>query len=357
MTRDRHEESVARGTGGRGREARAGRAVQENPTVIPQDLAKYRHALPQMSGDFFLTDGGIETTLMFLDGLDLPYFAAFHLFRTQRGEDALRKYYRTYAQLAQRRRSGLVLETATWRANADWGDKLGYTADELAEVNRTSVAMLAELRAEYETPHVPIVVSGCMGPRGDGYVPAELMSAAQAEDYHRRQVETFAGTAVDLVTAMTMNYVEEAVGLARAARGAELPVVVSLTVETDGRLPTGQPLGDAIEQIDAETGGHPSYFMINCAHPSHFTFAVDGDHPWTDRIRGLRANASSLSHAELNEAIELDAGDPEALGRDYALLKGRPLRQLNVFGGCCGTDHRHIDQIAAACLPLFLGGA
>lgn len=217
--------------------------------------------------------------------------------------------------------------------------------------------MLAEIRAEFEAPDVPIVISGCIGPRGDGYVPSELMSAAQAEDYHGRQVETFAGTAVDLVTGITLNYVEEAVGLTWAAEGAELPVVISLTVETDGRLPTGQSLGEAIEQIDAETGGYPSYFMINCAHPSHFVLAVDGDHLWKDRIRGLRANASSMSHAELNEALELDAGDPEALGRDYASLKARQLRRLNVFGGCCGTDHRHIDQIAAACLPLFLGEA
>ncbi len=277
-------------------------------------MAKYRNSLPQMSSDFFLTDGGIETTLIFLEGLDLPYFAAFHLFQTQEGENALRKYFRTYAQLAQKRRSGLVLETATWRASSDWGDKLGYTADELNEVNRKCVALLEELRAEYEAPDVPIVISGCIGPRGDGYVPAELMSVAQAEDYHSQQVETFAGTAVDLVTAITMNYVEEAVGLTRAAKGAELPVVVSLTVETDGRLPTGQSLGDAIEQIDAETAGHPSYFMINCAHPSHFTAVVNGDQPWKDRIRGLRANASRMSHAELNEAIELDAGDPEVAG-------------------------------------------
>lgn len=316
-------------------------------------MVKYRHALPQMSGDFFLADGGIETTLIFLDGLDLPFFAAFHLFRTQQGEDALRKYFRTYAELAQKHRSGLVLETATWRASADWGNKLGYTADELAEVNRRSVAMLEEIRAEYQAEDISVVISGCIGPRGDGYVPTELMSAAQAEDYHGPQVETFAGTAVDLVTAITMNYVEEAVGLARAAKNVELPVVISLTVETDGRLPTGQSLGDAIKQIDAATGGYPSYFMINCAHPSHFSPVVDGDQPWKDRIHGLRANASKMSHAELNEALELDAGDPVALGRDYAMLKGRHLKYLNVFGGCCGTDHRHIDQMALACLPLF----
>jgi S-methylmethionine-dependent homocysteine/selenocysteine methylase len=320
-------------------------------------MANYRRALSQMRGDLFLTDGGIETTLMFLEGLDLPFFAAFHLFRTQQGEDALRKYFRTYAELAKKHRSGLVLETATWRASADWGNKLGYTSRELAEVNRRSVAMLEEIRTEYETADSSIFISGCIGPRGDGYVPTALMSVDEAESYHSQQVETFAGTAVDLVTAITMNYAEEAIGLARAARNEELPVVISLTVETDGRLPTGQSLGDAIKQIDAATASYPSYFMINCAHPSHFSTIVEGEQPWKDRIHGLRANASKMSHAELNEASELDAGDPEALGRDYAMLKSRQLKHLNVFGGCCGTDHRHVDQMAFACLPLFRGAA
>jgi len=316
-------------------------------------MAKQRRALPQMSGNPFLTDGGIETTLIFLEGLDLPLFAAFHLFRTEQGVAALTKYFRTYADLAQKHGSGLVLETPTWRASADWGTKLGYTAVELAEVNRRSVALLESVRAEYETANVPIVISGCIGPRGDGYVPSELMSVEQAEVYHGQQIETFAEAAVDLVTGITMNYVEEAIGLGLAAKKAQLPVVISLTVETDGRLPTGLPLGEAITEIDAATTGYPSYFMINCAHPSHFARAVDGDEPWKDRIHGLRANASRMSHAELNEAVDLDAGDPEELGRDYALLRSRHLKRLNVFGGCCGTDDRHVDQMALACLPLF----
>ncbi len=316
-------------------------------------MAKYRNALPQSQGSFFLTDGGIETTLIFLDGQDLPYFAAFHLLKMHSGEESLRKYFRTYAELARTHRSGLVLETATWRASKDWGDRLGYTAEALAEANRKCVDLLEEIRNEYENTETPIVISGCIGPRGDGYVPTDLMSERQAEDYHRSQVETFAGTPVDLVTAITMNYAAEAIGLARAAQKAALPVVISVTVETDGRLPTGQSLGEAIKQIDEATSGYPSYFMINCAHPTHFSGVVDGDEEWTSRIRGLRANASVMSHAELNDAPELDAGDPEALGRDYAVLKKQKLKYLNVFGGCCGTDHRHVHQMALACLPLF----
>ena len=316
-------------------------------------MAKYRNSLSQMQGDFFLTDGGIETTLIFLDGQELPHFAAFHLLKTQSGEESLRKYFRTYAELARTHRSGLVLETATWRASTDWGDRLGYTADALAEANRKCVDLLESIRNEYETTETPIVISGCIGPRGDGYVPTNLMSEGQAEEYHRIQVETFAGTSIDLVTAITMNYAEEAIGLTRAAKQAGLPIVISITVETDGRLPTGQSLGEAINQIDKATSGYPSYFMINCAHPSHFSDVVDGGEEWTSRIRGLRANASMMSHAELNEAPELDTGDPEALGRDYAALKKEKLKNLNVFGGCCGTDHRHVHQMALACLPLF----
>jgi S-methylmethionine-dependent homocysteine/selenocysteine methylase len=312
-----------------------------------------RNALPQLSGDFFMTDGGIETTLIFLDGQELLHFAAFHLFKTPEGRNALRKYFRTYGELAKKFNVGLILETATWRANSDWGEKLGYSTDALAEVIRNSVRLLEEIRSEYETGRMPIVISGCVGPRGDGYIPDTAMSARDAEDYHRMQVETFADTAADLVTAITMNYTQEAVGIARAAKQATMPVVISFTVETDGNLPTGQSLGDAIKQVDDATSGYPAYFMINCAHPSHFDRVVRGDEPWAAWIRGLRANASRMSHAELNEAPELDAGNPTELGQEYAALRNQQLKYLNVMGGCCGTDHRHVEQIAAACVPLF----
>jgi homocysteine S-methyltransferase len=317
------------------------------------DVAKYRSALPQLGGDFFMTEGGLETTLVFLEGFDLPDFAAFVLYETPEGEGALRKYFLTYAELAKRFGTGLVLETATWRANPDWGEKLGYSKDALAEANAKAVRLLEEIRSDYETPETPIVISGCVGPRGDGYVVEHAMSDKEAEEYHREQIETFAGTAADLVTALTMNYAEEAIGLARAAERADMPVVLSFTVETDGRLPTGQSLGEAIGQVDDATSGYPAYYMINCAHPSHFDRVVEGDEPWAERIRGLRANASRMSHAELDEAPELDAGDPPELGQEYAGLKNRRLKHLNVMGGCCGTDHRHIECIASASLPLF----
>ena len=265
--------------------------------------------------------------------------------------------YQTYGELAKKLNVGLILETATWRANPDWGEKLGYGTEDLAEANSRAVRLLQEIRSEYETDRMPIVISGCIGPRGDGYIPGTAMSAIEAEAYHQIQIETFANTAADLVTAITMNYAEEAVGIVRAAKHANMPIVISFTVETDGNLPTGQPLGDAIKQVDDATSRYPTYFMINCAHPSHFASVLHGNEPWAARIRGLRANASKMSHAELNEAPELDAGNPIELGQEYAALRKQQLKHLNVMGGCCGTDHRHIEQIALACLPIFRGAA
>ena len=309
--------------------------------------------LAHLAGEGFITDGGLETTIIFLDGRELPYFASFPLLDDEPGRALLRKYFDAYADLAVGLGAGLVLETPTWRANPDWAAKLGYTAAQLKDVNVRAAALLAEVREARETPATPIVISGCLGPRGDGYVPANAMTADAAADYHRPQLEAFAGSAADLASAITMNYIDEAIGIARAAEAAGLPVVISFTVETDGALPTGRPLAEAIERTDDATGGYPAYYMLNCAHPSHFESALDGGAAWTDRLRGLRANASRMSHAELDEAPELDAGDPAELGRDYAALKRGPLKRLNVLGGCCGTDDRHVHAIGTSCRPLF----
>lgn len=315
-------------------------------------MAKYRNKLPQLGDGLYITDGGIETTLIFHEGLELPDFAAFHLLKTPEGEAALRKYFRMYAQIAKLFATGLVLESATWRANAHWGTRLGYTPEMLADANRRAIHLLEEIRIEYETERTLVVISGCLGPRGDGYVPDRAMSEQEAEAYHRKQVETLAGSAVDMMCAITMNYVEEALGIVRAAQRVDMPVAISFTVETDGSLPTGQSLKTALEQVDEATSGYPCYYMINCAHPTHFDHVVAEGGLWLDRIRGLRANASRKSHAELNESPELDVGNPVELGMQYASLKKR-LSRLNVMGGCCGTDHRHVEQIAEACSPLF----
>jgi homocysteine S-methyltransferase len=312
-------------------------------------MAKYRNALPQLSGTPFLTDGGMETTMIFHEGIPLPHFAVFDLLRTADGVKQIRAYYDRYAAMATAHGVGFMLECPTWRANADWGDKLGYSRDGLAEANRRAVGLMADIRARHETPESPIVISGNIGPRGDGYVAGRMMSADDAQDYHSAQVNVFRTTEADIVSAFTMNYVEEAIGIVRASKAAAMPVVISFTLETDGRLPSGASLQDAIETVDAATSSAPIYYMINCAHPTHFEDVLTPGSRWVDRIRGLRANASKRSHAELDSCADLDIGNPEELGHEYQALR-RKLPQLTVFGGCCGTDHRHVEQIAQSCM-------
>ena len=311
-------------------------------------MSQYRKRLPQLEGGLFLTDGGIETTLIFHDGLELPHFAAFHLLKDEAGAAVLRGYFVRYAEIARANGVGFILESPTWRASSDWGGKLGYSAAALATANARSIGLMQELRTAFENERTPIVVSGCVGPRGDGYDPGTAMSPEEAEAYHAGQIGVFAGTDADMVTAITMTSASEAIGLTRAAQAAGMPVAISFTVETDGRLPTGQTLKEAIAEVDGTTGSAPVYYMINCAHPTHFDATLAGKGGWLDRIRGIRANASKRSHAELNEAPDLDDGDPVELGGQYrALVRRHP--QIAVLGGCCGTDHRHIAQICEAC--------
>jgi len=297
----------------------------------------------------FITDGGMETTLIFDDGIDLPDFASFVLLNDADGIEALRAYYATYLEIAAEHGVGIVLDTPTWRANPDWGNRLGYSTEALADIDRRGVALLEDLRATGNgAPQ--LIISGCIGPRGDGYRVDNEMTAEEAQRYHEPQVEAFANSAADLVSALTLTYADEAIGVARAARDAEIPIVISFTVETDGRLPSGQSLREAIEAVDAETDGSIAYFMINCAHPTHFAHVLEEDGDWRGRIRGLRANASEKSHAELDEAEELDPGDPTALAQHYRELQTR-LPNLTVVGGCCGTSHRHVAEICAAMTP------
>ena len=308
----------------------------------------------------YLTDGGLETTLIFREGLDLPEFAAFDLLKTPAGYQALQTYYRTYAAMAQRHNVGFILESPTWRANRDWGAKLGYNSNALTAVNQRAIALLHTVRKEYETEQSPMLVSGCIGPRGDGYVTHTAMQPTQAATYHTPQILAFQDARADLVSAMTINYVEEAIGIVYAAQAIGMPVVISFTLETDGRLPSGQTLRSAIEQVDASTGQGPAYYMINCAHPQHFDAILTEEHlngatpqdSWLGRIRGIRANASTRSHAELDAAPNLDDGNPHELGKQHRQLLEK-LPYLTVLGGCCGTDERHVEAICKACLPVL----
>lgn len=311
--------------------------------------AKYRSNLPQMKGGTFLSDGGMETTLIFHEGTDLPHFASFVLLSTPEGRRQLKDYYTKYLEIACERGVGFILDSATWRANPDWAEKLGYDADALDAINRAAIELLVELRNAFETPSTKCVVSGAIGPRGDGY-KADRMTADEAEAYHSGQIRTFAGTEADMVAAYTLTNVDEAIGIARSAKAQGMPCAISFTVETDGRLVTGPTIREAIEATDRATGSSAVYYMINCAHPSHFAGELRSGGEWMKRILGIRANASAKSHAELDNSEALDAGDPQDLGKRYAALM-RTLPSLKILGGCCGTDHRHVSAMCEAVLP------
>ncbi|MDM7931009.1 homocysteine S-methyltransferase family protein [Tabrizicola sp.] len=287
----------------------------------------------------WLTDGGLETTMIFNEGQELPSFAAFTLLDSETGRDALTRYFHVYAALARNADTGLVLDTPTWRAGTSWGAVMGLDGTAIRRINAEAAAFCAGFRAGAEAEGMPVLLNGVLGPSGDGYALERTLTGDEANACHRVQVEALAEAGVELITAATMTHSGEAIGVVRAAQAAGVPVAVSFTVETDGRLPSRETLSQAIATTDAATDGAPVYYMVNCAHPTHFSGVLEGS--WVSRIGGIRANASRMSHAELDESTELDAGDPDEFGQLYRDL-GALLPNLRVIGGCCGSDHRHV---------------
>jgi S-methylmethionine-dependent homocysteine/selenocysteine methylase len=286
----------------------------------------------------------METDLIFNEGADLPLFAFFVLLDSAEGREMLRRYVISYLDMAEAAGRGFVLGTPTWRANGGWGPKLGLDDAGIRDVNRRAVVFARKLR-EAHPWREQILVEGAVGPAGDGYAPAELLTPSEAARLHNAQLETFAQEGVDIATAFTITHPGEAIGMINRARDLGLPFALSFTVETDGRLPTGQDLDAALDEVETATGGYCRYYGINCAHPEHFADQLPSG--WLHRIGMIRPNASRCSHAELDEATELDDGDPEEFGALYAQMAKR-LPELRVVGGCCGSDMRHIKALMAA---------
>jgi len=307
-------------------------------------MAKYRQALPQLDGSTFLCDAGLETDLIFNHGIEIREFAAHTLMEDDQGKQALKDYFQGFLSLARDSGCGYILDTQTWKAHPHWADDLKESREQQQKANRDSVAFIAALRDQYASNTGPIVLNAIVGPRGDAYAPEAELAVDEAEAYHAQQLEWLAGTEADMVTAMTFTQSDEATGFVRAANALKLPAVISFTVETDGKLPTGETLASAISSVDAATQSGAAYFMVNCAHPDHFS-EVLGDEPWARRIRGIRCNASRQSHAELDACETLDDGNPAELGDQYLQIKSK-MPWLNIFGGCCGSDLRHVTQIA-----------
>lgn len=306
--------------------------------------------LPQLKGQMFVTDGGIETHIIFNEGYDFEHFTVFQLIDSEGGRAAMRKYYEPYVGIAKKAGQGFLFDTNTWRANPDWGALVGYDAARLRAVNKKAVAFCREISTMFSAEGIPTLISGAIGPRRDAWKHDAEMTVAEAEAYHLPQVAAFAEAGADFETAYTLTNTAEAIGIANAARSMGIACVLSFTLEIDGNLPGGMPLAQAIEEVDAATDAYPAYFMINCVHPVHFAATVRQGGDWVNRIGGLRVNASMKSHAELDESETLDIGDWNDLAQRYSRVLPL-LPNIRVIGGCCGTDHRHIGSICHHCLP------
>lgn len=304
--------------------------------------------LPHHTNAIFLTDGGTETWLMYKRGFDLPEFSAFHLLNDDRSAAALREYYTAFATIAVKLGTPFIFDSLTYRASRDWGALLGYSKEGLAEMNHKCFELYRECAAAAGLAPNKTVISGCIGPKGDAYQTNQDLTAETSETYHKEQIETFKAAGADIVTALTLNTTDEAIGIARAAAKADLPSVIAFTIEKDRKLRSGETLKQAIETVDAATANAPAYYMINCSHPVDFGPALASE-PWAHRIRGLRANASSLDHGTLCQLGHLEEGNPDELADQYVDIRAAHPK-MNVFGGCCGTDYVHVEKIGRALL-------
>ena len=309
-------------------------------------MSAKRPALPNETSRIFLTDGGTETWLIYKAGLDLPNFSSFHLLNDPAASKQIKSYYRAFADIAVEHGTAFIFDSLTYRASRDWGALLGFSEAALVEMNLMALDFYRGVAKEAGLAGDDVVISGCVGPKGDAYELNEALTADGAQDYHQRQVDTFKAGNADIVTALSLSSSQEAIGIVRAAQSAGLPSAISFLVEKDHCLQSGESLRAAIETVDQETDSAAAYFMINCAHPIDFGPALKSQE-WVTRIHGIRANASKAEHSFLNLLGQLDEGDPDELASEYASLRSQ-FPDMNVFGGCCGTDFSHVRKISSA---------
>ncbi len=307
-----------------------------------------KDTFPRVNGDLFLTDAGIETDIMYKKGYELPNFSLFHLLNEAKATADITSYIEDLINVALRNKVGIVLCGIHYRASRDWGELLGYSRTSLADINHKGVELLKSLKKKHETADSPMPVSACIGPRGDAYELNRTMSVEEAEDYHSEQIATLRDAGVDLVSALTFNNTDEVIGLARAAKSIGVPCVASFSLDESGRLKTGHSLKQAIETTDDATDGSVAYYMINCTHPVDFEPALEtGD--WALRLNGMRPNASTLAKGTLCQLGHLEEGDPVELGQQMGDV-ARRFPHISVWGGCCGTDHNHMEEICRTVL-------
>ncbi len=300
---------------------------------------------PIGTNEVFLTEGGIETEIMYRHGFELPEFSMLPLLDNPKAVAAIRSVLSQHLDVAAEFGLSFMLTGLDYRASPDWGAKLGYSPAGLADATIAAIDLLRDIAKNYENQIPRLLIGGILGPRGDAYSLNREITEASSEDYHAVQLETLKRAKVDFTCAMTFNNIAESVGAARAAATAGMPFSISLTLDGTSKLKSGPSLAEAITEIDAKTGNEaPDFYMINCSHPLEYEPALEaGD--WTKRLRGVRPNASKMDKLALCKLGHIEDGDPVELGAQLLSLSDR-YPQLDIFGGCCGTGHNHLREIA-----------
>ena len=300
---------------------------------------------PRLENKFYLTEGGVETEVMYKWGYELPEFAMFPLLDNPEADAVIRNMFRRYLDVAAEQNTGLLLNGHDYRASPDWAAKLGYSAEGLRDMQRRTIQFLDDMRTEYAGRVSDVYIAACIGPRGDAYGTGGEITVDEAEDYHSLQLQNLDGTAADMAVAATFNNIPEAIGVIRAASEKGMPIGVSLTLTPEGRLRSGPSLREAIENVDEATDGRAAWFGTNCSHPLEFEPALYDAGPWLERLRYIRPNAARMDKIALCSLGHLEDGDPVELGEQMGEV-ARRLPNADIIGGCCGTDERHLSEIA-----------
>lgn len=301
------------------------------------------------SGTPIITDGGIETRIMFETNLSMdPELQVAALVPDPDGAAALRSIYESYIKAAGEFGLPIVIGTPTFRASLNFARRAGHGGEEsVRELNVGAVRLLRQLREDSD--HRPIFIAGVIGPSGDAYTPGDALGAPEAAAYHRLQTEVLAEEGVEFLFAPTFPAVDEALGVAMAMGRSGLPYVVSFVLDTAGRVLDGTPLTAAIERIDNEALPPPLYYSISCVYPDVAARALEDaardSKTLVGRIAELKANGSPLGTDELVRLDHIEATPPEPFAELlWSLHESHPV--LRVIGGCCGTDDRHIRALA-----------
>ena len=300
---------------------------------------------PRAAGRLYLTEGGTETEVLYKWGFELPEFAMFPLLDDPKADSVIEGMFDRYFEAAEATGAGMLLNAHDYRASPDWASKLGYSAEQLTDFQHRVIGFLDAMRTKYRGRVDPVYVAGCIGPRGDAYGTGGEITEEEAEAYHAVQINNLKGTAADMVIAVTFSNIAEAVGVIRAAAAAKMPIGVSFNIGPDGRLRSGPTLAEAITATDAATEGKAAWFGTNCAHPIEFAPALADPGDWRKRLRYVRPNAAKTDKLALCKLGHLEDGDPVELGNEMAEAL-REFPSVDIVGGCCGTDERHLKEVS-----------